>query len=63
MRKLLRCKCGAVFVNDGVFLTCPACRHAYTEEQRAAQTGCRFWDGLAPDPRVHRALTPQEKRA
>lgn len=45
---LLKCKCGALFENDGVFVTCPNCRKPYTPEQRQNQGGCRHWEDV-PD--------------
>lgn len=52
--KLLKCKCGARFVNDGVFLTCPACRKPFTEEQKQAQTGCYHYAKADEGKRVFR---------
>ena len=60
-RKQLTCKCGAKFENEGVFVTCERCRHAYSEEEKLSQTGCHNWLNVTEvDPRVNRQKREHE---
>ncbi len=58
--RFLKCKCGARFANDGVFLTCESCRRAFTEEEKRQQ-GCHHWGDLPDrDRRVTRVERTNE---
>lgn len=62
MERLLTCKCGNQFPDDGCFVTCESCRRPFTEEEKRQQGGCRHWYDVpeSADKRVHRARRDRE---